>query len=392
MEPSSPHSPVTPMRSFRTGRSYVLEMCSARILVLCMCAISTTLFVGFRAEHDPEWQKLFEVCETGPGRKVRCHSNPWQALLVGNVLLVATTMMISGYRSHHVFLAAVTFLGSTGMISTEQALAGFSSSGNIAFQAVLLLVAGIQDSGVLDHIFSRMLGTRETHTKAFVRVQVVTALLGAMVQQTTVVVAAAPALQRWAPRAGWSVREVLLPVSTVGAVSQNLVIVTSTVALTIYQTMPEAQLEMLDPALVCIALTSLTIVYCTLLAKPLLSAMVKEPHLDNREHMRHQCHNRYYLSFEVAKGSFLIDSTIAQAGLLFMPGASLVDSDFPLDQQMLAGNRLNFAATAAGVAQIRNRSPGLVLQGVDTLAVLGAQRHRRRLFEVGIAPGSSLVG
>eukprot|EP00438_Fugacium_kawagutii_P015919 Skav217900 [mRNA] locus=scaffold795:62601:76625:+ [translate_table: standard] len=300
--------------------------------------------------------------------------------------------MINGYRSHYVFLGAVTFLGSTGVISTEQALAGFSSPGNIAFQAVLLLVAGIQDSGVLDHIFSRLLGTRETHTKAFVRVQLVTAMLGAVVQQTTVVVAAAPALQRWAPRTGWSPREVLLPVSTVGAVSQNLVIVTSTVALTIYQTMPEAELQMLDPALACIILTFITIIYCTLLAKPLLSPAGKENHRDNSEHMMHQLHNRYFLSFEVAKGSFLINSTIEQAGLLSMPGAVLVDTDFSMDERMASGNRLNFAATASGVAQIRNRSPGLVLKGLDPLAVLGAQRHRRRLFEVGIAPGSSLIG
>ena len=320
------------------------------ILALGIFAIGTSLLIGFRAEHDPEWQKLFEVCEVGPGRKVKCHSNPWQALLVGNVLLVATALMINGYRSHYVFLVAVTFLGSTGVLTAEQAFAGFSSPGNIAFQAVLLLVAGIQDSGVLDHIFSRMLGTKEMHTKAFVRVQVVTALLGAVVQQTTVVVAAAPALQRWAPRAGWSIREVLLPVATVGAVSQNLLIVTSTVALTIYQMMPEAELEMLDPALVCIALTGMTIVYCALLAKPLLSSMVKAPHLDNTEHMRLQCHNRYYLSFEVANGSFLINSTIAQAGLLSVPGASLVHSDRDIDQHMAAGDRLQFAASAAGVA------------------------------------------
>ena len=322
---------------------------SPGILVLCLFSACCSMAVGYRADNDPEWRRLFEVCEVGRYGHKRCHSNPWQALLVGNVLLLATAMMINGYRSHYVFLGAVTFLGSTGVISTEQALAGFSSPGNIAFQAVLLLVAGIQDSGVLDHIFSRLLGTEEKDTKAFLRVQLVTALLGAVVQQTTVVVAAAPALQRWAPRAGWSPREVLLPVSTVGAVSQNLMIVTSTVALTIYQTMPEAELQMLDPALACIALTLLTIIYCIFLAKPLLSSVGKETHLDNREHMRHQLHNRYYLSFQVAKGSFLIDSTVAQAGLLSMPGAVLVDTDFPIDQRMKAGNLLNFAATASGV-------------------------------------------
>lgn len=323
------------------------------ILLLCIISICCSIVVGFRCENDPDWQKLFEVCEVGKLGRKRCHSNPWQALLVGNVLLISTAMMINGYRSHYVFLGAVTFLGSTGIISTDQALAGFSSPGNIAFQAVLLLVAGIQDSGVLDHMFSRLLGTQEMHLRAFLRVQLVTALMGAVVQQTTVVVAAAPALQRWAPRAGWSPREVLLPVSTVGAVSQNLVIVTSTVALTIYQTMPEAELRMLDPALLCIALTFLTILYCTFLAKPLLSSNgTKEPQLDNREHIRHQLHNRYYLSFEVAKGSFLIDSTITQAGLLSVPGAVLVDTDFAMDQRMIPGNRLNFAATAAGVVSL----------------------------------------
>ena len=368
------------MRTFRNSGS----------LLLCLISICCTLSVGFRAEEDPEWRKLFEVCE-GRGKHHRCHSNPWQALLVGNVLLVATAMMINGYRSHYVFLAAVTFLGSSGVITTEQALLGFSSPGNIAFQAVLLLVAGIQDSGVLDHIFSRMLGTGEKHLKAFLRVQVVTALLGAMVQQTTVVVAAAPALQRWAPRAGWAPREVLLPVSTVAAMSQNLVVVTSTVALTIYQTMPEADLQMLDPAPICLCLTFLTILYALILARPLLRTNLETREVDNREHMLLQSHNRYYLSFEVAKGSFLIDTTIEQAGLLSMPGASLVHTDFAMAEPMAAGHRLTFAATAAGVAQLRNRSPGLLL-GLDPLAVLGAQRHRRRLFEVGVAPGSSLIG
>ena len=358
-------------------------------VLLCLISIGCTLSVGFRAEEDPEWRKLFEVCE-GRGKHHRCHSNPWQALLVGNVLLLATAMMINGYRSHYVFLAAVTFLGGSGVISTEQALLGFSSPGNIAFQAVLLLVAGIQDSGVLDHIFSRMLGTGEKHHKAFLRVQLVTALLGAMVQQTTVVVAAAPALQRWAPRAGWAPREVLLPVSTVAAMSQNLVVVTSTVALTIYQTMPEADLQMLDPAPICLCLTFLTILYALLLARPFLRANLETRELDHREHMLLQCHNRYILSFQVAKGSFLIDTTIEQAGLLSMPGASLVQAD-SLTQPLAAGQRLTFAATAAGVAQLRNRSPGLLL-GLDPLAVLGAQRHRRRLFEVGVAPGSSLIG
>ena len=68
------------------------------------------------------------------------------------------------------------------------------------------------------------------------------------------------------------------------------------------------------------------------------------------EHLRHQCSNRYYLSFEIAKGSFLIGSTVAQAGLLSQPGASLVDTDFALDKRLEVGDFLHFAATAAGVA------------------------------------------
>ncbi|CAJ1361155.1 unnamed protein product [Effrenium voratum] len=374
-----------PARRFRSGHSYVAEICTWRILLLFLVSAGCSLLVGFRAERDPELQKLFEVCE---GRR-RCHSNPWQALLVGNVLLVATAMMMNGYRSYYVFLAAVTFFGVTGVISTQQALAGFSSPGNIAFQAVLVLVGGIRDSGVLDHMFSRLLGPPSRQAKAFLRVQLVTAFLGAFVQQTMVVVAAAPALQRWAPQAKVSTRELLLPITHVAAMAQNLMVVTSTVALTIYQTMPEAQMHMLDPALGCMALTALTCAY-NLLATPLLGHTTLQRR-SSREHMKHQCQNRYSLTFEVAKGSFLINSTVTQAGLLSVAGAVLIDTDFPTTQPMAAGNRLTFAATAAGVARIRNGSPGLVLEG-DPLAVLGAQRHKRRLFEVGISPGSSLVG
>ena len=57
--------------------------------------------------------------------------------------------------------------------------------------------------------------------KAFLRVQLVTAFLGAFVQQTMVVVAAAPALQRWAPQAKVSTRELLLPITHVAAMAQT---------------------------------------------------------------------------------------------------------------------------------------------------------------------------
>ena len=92
--------------------------------------------------------------------------------------------------------------------------------------------------------------------------------------------------------------------------------------------------------------------YCTLATKPLLgSATVGPP--SKIEQLRHQCSNRYYLSFEVAKGSFLIGSTVAQAGLISQPGVILVDTDFEMDKKMEAGNFLHFAATAAGVAPRR---------------------------------------
>ncbi|CAE7430737.1 SAC1 [Symbiodinium necroappetens] len=381
---------VEPVRSFRSGRSYLTETCSPQVVIVCLLSACFSLMLGFWADDEPELRRFFEVCK-GTGRKRTCYSRPWTALFVGNVLLAATAMMMQGYRSHFVFMGAVTLFGTCGVISTSQALAGFSSPGNIAFQAVLVLVGGIQDSGVLDHIFSRLLGAEQKNLKAFLRVQLVTAFLSAFVQQTTVVVAAAPALQRWAPQAGFTPREILLPIASVGGMSQNFMIVTSTVALTIFQTMPEAELQMLDPALGCIVLTALTCMYCTLATKPLLGSAAVEPP-SRMEHLRHQCSNRYYLSFEIAKGSFLIGSTVAQAGLLSQPGASLVDTDFALDKRLEVGDFLHFAATAAGVAQIRNRSPGLMMKGVDPLAVLGAQRHRRRLFEVGIAPGSPLVG
>ena len=252
--------PVEPVRSFRSGRSYLTETCSPQVVVLCVLSACFSLMVGFWAEDEPDLRRIFEVC-TGTGRTRTCHSNPWTALFVGNVLLAATAMMMQGYRPHFVFLGVVTLFGTCGIISTNQALAGFSSPGNIAFQAVLVLVGGIQDSGVLDHIFSRLLGTEQKNLRALIRAQLVTAFLAAFVQQMTVVVAAAPALQRWAPQAGFTSREILLPTASVAGMSQNFMIVTSTVALTIYQTMPEAELQMLDPALGCIVLTALTCVY-----------------------------------------------------------------------------------------------------------------------------------
>jgi len=386
--------PTSPARKFRSGRSYVAEVCSSQLLLLGLLSLCGSLLIAhYAADEHSDLRKMFEVCQ-GIGRRRRCYSKPWMALVVGNVLLFSTAIMISGVRSHFAFVGAVTIFGSLGIITTRDALAGFASPGNIAFQAVLVLIGGIQDSGVLDHVFFSLLGTGQLHRAALIRVQVLVALTSALVQQTTVVVAAAPALQRWAPQVGLLPREVLLPVACVGGMSQNFMVVTSTVALTIHQMMPEAELRMLDPAAVSVVLTVVACIYGTLASGPLLGSGTKAPLRTQAfaEHVGHQYVNRYVLFFEVADQSFLIGFTPAQIGLLSLPGALLVSTNFPVDEPMAAGNHLCFAATAAGVAQIRHRSPGLMLKRADPLAELGAQRHRRRLFEIGVAPGSSLVG
>src|SRR5690554_7166145 len=82
----------------------------------------------------------------------------WFALtLTAGVLL---TLIFTRVQPHIAMMAALTLLSATGILTSAEALAGFSNSGLITVAAMFVVAAGLHSSGGIDILVNRS----EEHT------------------------------------------------------------------------------------------------------------------------------------------------------------------------------------------------------------------------------------
>lgn len=332
----------------------------------------------------------FEVCDdTG-----ECCSQPWKAVFAGNVLVISLVLMVQDVRADFVLITATVLCGSVGILTPGQAFGGFAAGGNILIQVIFILVKGVQDSGVLDLIFTRLLGRPRLQCTALLRCQAISAALSAFLQQNTVAMAGASCLAIWGPQVRLTARELLMPFVASGGMGGNLLLVSSSVSLTVAALMPDAKLRMLDPAPVTLILTVASCIYGTTCSVPLLrsssagAGTVIEMARVITTDIAGDC---FTIDMEVCAESLLLGRSPRQAGLI-MAEVTLSDESLA-DEPIAAGGVLRFVATAAGIAKLRRQAVGLSIRNPDRrdpLDTLGAGRHRRRLYEVGV--GGKFVG
>src|SRR5665811_1170355 len=106
----------------------------------------------------------------------------WFALgLAGSALL----LMSSGrYAPHLVMMGVLVVLSASGIISANQALAGFSNTGLITVVALFVVAAGIHHSGGVDLLVRHLLRNPKTVRSAQARITLPVALLSGFLNNT----------------------------------------------------------------------------------------------------------------------------------------------------------------------------------------------------------------
>ena len=93
--------------------------------------------------------------------------NAW--ITIVTVISMFTTLLLTKLRPDVVFLAAIGILYVTGVLDSNDAFSGFSSTSVIVIGVLFVVVAGLTHTGVLQWIVRYMLGQPKTYAKAVVR-------------------------------------------------------------------------------------------------------------------------------------------------------------------------------------------------------------------------------
>ena len=307
------------------------------------------------------------------------------------------------------FLAGLVVVTMTGVLTVEQALAGFANQAVVMIAALFAASAGLRVTGALDWLGNRLLGGATTERGALVRLAAAVVPSSAFILNTPLVAMLTPVVVDWCRQRSISPSRLLIPLSyftIIGGVCTLIGTSTTVVINGLLARMSAGELER-NPDLAA-QIGELSFFELTAVGVPLsligatYMLFFAPRKLPNRTDMVEQFdeHRRDYLvEMHVQPSCPLIGKTVQSAGLRHLPGLFLIEisrgdetiTPVSPDDIIRANDQLVFTGVVTTIADLE-RIPGLV-PAVDTsFETRPEHRVRRELTEAVLSRTSPLIG
>ena len=266
------------------------------------------------------------------------------------VTLVAlmATLLFTRLRSDVAFLGAIGILFLTGVLDSTQAFSGFINPSVIIVGVMFVIATGLSYTGVLQRITKHVLGRPKGEAAALLRLMLPVGMLGAFVNNTSVVALFVGVVKFWSRKIGVNPSKLLIPMSYAAGMGGPLVAISTPTPLLLvgmYEQQTGEPLGILTsflPALLCFAATTLAlIIFRRLLPDITSSELVFDRTSD------------YTVEMLVTSNNPHIGKTIGELGLNHVQAGSLVElihfdnyrqmSPVSDDEPLMGGDRLIFS-------------------------------------------------
>ncbi|TVR35885.1 MAG: SLC13 family permease [Spirochaetaceae bacterium] len=321
--------------------------------------------------------------------------NPDAILTAITVVSVLGLLAATRLPADVVLLAAMAFLILTGVLSSQEAVAGFSNTGVLTVAVLYVVVAGLRETGAVSWVAQRLLGRPRGTRTALARLMLPTIAFSAFLNNTPIVAMMIPALQEWARRIGIPVSKLLLPLSYAAIVGGLCTLIGTSTNLVVngllMSRLGQDSLGLFAISAVALPLAALTFIYMLTVGTWLIPA--RGGAIEQLENAR-----EYSIEMRVEPHGPLVGKSIAQAGLRNMPniylaeiqrGPRLIGAVEP-DEVLQAGDLLVFVGVTGSIKEMR-RIHGLSVQQNQSFR-LDIRHSQRRLIEVVLASGAPVVG
>ena len=312
--------------------------------------------------------------------------------VVFGVLVLLTA---SRLETDVVLVGAMIVLTLSGVLKPDQALQGFASSGVMTIAALYIVVAGLRETGAMAWLSRWVLGRPRSLAVAQIKLNTVTSVLSAVINNTPVVALFIPVAQEWSARFGYSISKLLLPMNhmviiagmcTLIGTSTNLIVNSMLV-----KAVPDSGLGLFSLIWIGLPLTAIGFLYMLVAPRWLLPD--RQGPVEQLENAR-----EYSVEARVMPNGPLVGRSIAEVGLRSMKyafvleisrGERLLTAVRP-DEVLLANDRVTFVGVVDAVNELR-RIPGLVVAEDQTFQ-LNLRHAQRCLVEIVLAPSAPMVG
>ncbi|MCH2114056.1 MAG: SLC13 family permease [Pirellulales bacterium] len=330
-------------------------------------------------------------------------------------LLVTVSIFLAMQRRRalpvdFLFLSGLAMVTLTGVLSPQQALAGFSNKALIMIGALFAASAGLRTTGALDWLGNRLLGGATTAQSALVRLAATVVPASAFVLNTPLVAMLAPVVVDWCRRRGISPSRLLIPLSYLTILGGICTLIGTSTTLVInakLNAMVAEKKDLIDPAILA-RIGELSFFEITAVGLPLALVGVAymiffaPRRLPDRTELIEQLGEQrrdYLVEMLVQATCPLIGKSVQNAGLRNLPGLFLIQIDrkhetitpvSPVDT-IREGDHLVFTGIVTTIADLE-RIPGLVPAADSTFETQPAERAQRQLTEAVLSRTSPLIG
>ncbi len=316
--------------------------------------------------------------------------NAWftLALIVGMVVVLVRDLA----RPDFVLLACVGLLLLAGILTPEQAFAGFSNSAVLAVGALFIVARGLERTGALGFLDGFLLSKSDRPGVYLPRLMLPTSILSAFLNNTPIVAMFMPRVQQWSERMGISPSKVLMPLSFAAILGGMTTLIGTSTNIVVSGLMEAAGMQpmgMFEIAWIGVPAAVIVAAYLALVGHRLLPdrGSAKATFEDGLK----EC----LFEIRIDDDPAIVDKTVEEAGLRALGDAFLVHIRrgrrfIPVRPQLSlqAGDILSFSGKAEMIDKLLER-PGMVRALESAAAAEGAGLP---IFEAVVADSSPLVG
>lgn len=314
---------------------------------------------------------------------------------VATILTVLTLLASEKLRPELAVLSGMVALLVAGILTPEQALAGFSNAGVITVAAMYVVAAGLRETGAIDVAARGWLGGNRSIALAQLRIILPTASLSAFINNTPVVATFLPAISGWAQRQQLPVSKLLIPLSYAAIFGGLCTLVgTSTNLVVNGQWLSEGGrgLGFFELAWIGVPMALVGTAYLLTVGRYLLPNRREEA--DPFENPR-----EYTVEMDVETDGPLVGRTIGEAGLRHLGKLFIVEivrdgqvvPAVTTEERLRAGDRLVFAGDVSGVIDLQGIR-GLAPVRDEEDAAITRKAPERSVVEVVLSPRCPLLG
>ena len=132
---------------------------------------------------------------------------------VVNIILMFIILLKDWIRTEFAVLLCLMMLYSAQIVTTEEALVGFSNSGVLTVLVLYVVAEGLSATGGVDYFMSKVMGRPKTLGLALVRMCIPVAMTSAFINNTPLVAIMIPIIDKWSRKVHLAPSQLQMPLS-----------------------------------------------------------------------------------------------------------------------------------------------------------------------------------